>query len=56
MSLTLMLSSSYHHAPYCGVSITEDLGAFVAMRRWNDKDLYVLDVKLFAAATGRWLK
>jgi hypothetical protein len=55
VSLTLIGGGNYQ-APYAGVSITEDLAAFVAMRQWDGKDLYVLDCKLFAAATGRWLK
>jgi hypothetical protein len=54
-SLTF-IGSFQNRAPYAGASITDDLGAFVAMRRWDDKGLYVLDVKFFAASTGQWLK
>jgi hypothetical protein len=53
---SLTFIGAHYQAPYAGASITDDLGAFVAMRWWNGKDLYISDCKLFASATGRWLK
>jgi hypothetical protein len=55
MSGLTFIGSFQNRASVAGISVTDSLTTFVALRKWGTEDFHVMDVKFFTAEDGSGL-